>query len=137
MARDIYHDTVRDALIADGWTITHDPFPLAYGDQNLYVDLGAERMLAAERRGQRIAVEVKSFLGRSAVRDLQLALGQYLIYRKLIEEQEPDRLLYLAVSRRVYESSLRHGLGQFALEEFGVKVLIFAEDERTVYRWIE
>lgn len=137
MARDIYHNTVRDALIADGWTITHDPFPLTYGDQNLYVDLGAEQMLAAERSGQRIAVEVKSFLGRSPVRDLQLALGQYLIYRKLIEEQEPNRLLYLAVSRQVYESSLRQGLGLFALQEFSVKVLVFAEDERTVYRWIE
>ncbi len=24
-ARDIYHDTVRNALEKDGWTITHDP----------------------------------------------------------------------------------------------------------------
>ena len=24
-AKDIYHDTVKNALIKDGWTITHDP----------------------------------------------------------------------------------------------------------------
>lgn len=137
MARDIFHDTVREALIADGWTITHDPFPLAYGDQNLYVDLGAEQMLAAERSGKRIAVEVKSFVGRSAVRDLQLALGQYLMYQKLIEEHEPTRLLYLAVSRRVFESYLRQGLGQFTLESFDVRLLIFDEFERRVHRWID
>lgn len=29
--RDLYHDTVRNALIKDGWTITHDP--LILGDQ--------------------------------------------------------------------------------------------------------
>lgn len=137
MAREIYHNTVRDALITDGWIITHDPFPVSYGGQTLYVDLGAEQMLAAERGGQRIAVEVKSFIGNSAMRDLQLALGQYLMYRMIIEEQEPNRLLYLAVSRLVFESYLRQGLGQFTLESYGVKLLIFEESERTIHRWIE
>ena len=28
MARDIYHKAVRHALEQDGWTITHDPYPL-------------------------------------------------------------------------------------------------------------
>ena len=33
--RDLYHDTVRNALIKDGWTIAHDPYVL--GDAELYV----------------------------------------------------------------------------------------------------
>jgi hypothetical protein len=41
-ARDFYHDTVKNVLIKDGWTITHDPFPLRYGIRRLYADLGAE-----------------------------------------------------------------------------------------------
>ncbi|MEN9613683.1 MAG: XisH protein [Bacteroidota bacterium] len=26
MARDIYHSNVRNALVKDGWKITHDPY---------------------------------------------------------------------------------------------------------------
>jgi hypothetical protein len=52
-ARDKYHDTVKQVLIKDRWTITHDPFMLRAGLRDLYIDLGAERLLAAEkRRGQ-------------------------------------------------------------------------------------
>src|SRR5437764_15436543 len=93
--RDIYHDSVKQALIKDGWTITHDPFVVAFGLHNLYVDLGAEQMLAAEREGRRIAVEVKSFIRRSEVEDLENALGQYLLYRSLLQRTDPERVLYL------------------------------------------
>ena len=41
-ARNIYHGAVVQALIADGWTITDDPLRIGYGDQELYVDLGAD-----------------------------------------------------------------------------------------------
>ena len=130
MARDIYHSTVREALIADGWTVTHDPLPL-------YVDMGAERMMAAERGNHRIAVEVKSFVSRSEVHDLELALGQYLLYRGLMKEEYPDRTLYLSVSRTVFESIFLHPLGRFTIEEFQVRMLIFDADKRTIYKWIE
>jgi XisH protein len=26
MAKDIFHEIVKEALIKDGWTITHDPY---------------------------------------------------------------------------------------------------------------
>jgi XisH protein len=48
-ARDQYHDIVKRALEKDGWTVTHDPFRIEIGSRNVYVDLAAERMLAAER----------------------------------------------------------------------------------------
>jgi hypothetical protein len=60
-AKDIYHNTVRTALEKDGWTITKDPLTLEIGDRSLFVDLGAEKILAAEKQGRKIAVEVKSF----------------------------------------------------------------------------
>lgn len=63
----------------------------------MYVDLGAERVIiAAEKDRQKIAVEIKSFLNRSPVRDLEEAVGQYDIYRTLLTETEPDRMLWLA-----------------------------------------
>jgi hypothetical protein len=77
---DIYHDTVKRALQKEHWTITHDPFILQIGRQRLFADLGAERLISAERNQQKIAVEIKSFVGTSDVRDLEQALGQYMLY---------------------------------------------------------
>lgn len=75
-ARDIYHNSVKRALQKDGWTITHDPFPLKIGKKHLSADLGAERLISAEKDIKKIVVEVKSFVGRSDVKDLEQALGQ-------------------------------------------------------------
>jgi hypothetical protein len=69
--RDLYHEAVRNALTKDGWTITHDPLSARFGRQTIYVDFGAERVIAAERGSEKIAVEVKSFLGRSELDDLE------------------------------------------------------------------
>ncbi len=32
-ARDFYHDAVKNALTKDGWTITHDPLTLRWGER--------------------------------------------------------------------------------------------------------
>ena len=96
-ALDIYHDQVKNALIKDGWTITDDPLTIRFGRRVLYVDLAAQRLLAAERAGSRIAVEIKSFVGRSDVLDLEQALGQFVLYAEVLAETDPDRILYLAV----------------------------------------
>jgi hypothetical protein len=60
-AKDIYHEVVKNALIKDGWQITHDPLLIRLTKKKLYVDLGAERLIAAERNTEKIAVEIKSF----------------------------------------------------------------------------
>jgi hypothetical protein len=61
-APDIFHDQVKNALVKDGWTITDDPLTIQWGRKKLYVDLGAERLLAAAKSGRKIAVEIKSFI---------------------------------------------------------------------------
>ena len=57
-ARDLYHDAVKNALVKDGWTITHDPFIVEIEGDRLYIDLGAERVIAAEKGTRKIAVEI-------------------------------------------------------------------------------
>jgi hypothetical protein len=52
-ARDRLHEHVRNALVQDGWTITHDPLHLRWGAKDMYVDLGAERFLGAEKGAAR------------------------------------------------------------------------------------
>src|SRR5215218_9808497 len=101
--RDIIHQAVRNALLKDGWTITADPYLLEYGAEDLFIDLAAERLLAAERDEQRIAVEIKSFLGRSPINDLQNALGQYALYLSVLEVIDPQRKLYLAIGKTSYD----------------------------------
>ncbi|MBA4184261.1 MAG: XisH family protein [Acidobacteria bacterium] len=96
-AKDLLHNSVRNALVKDGWKITDDPFRLKYKGRKLYVDLGAERILAAEKGSRKIAVEIKSFVGHSEMNDLANALGQFIFYRAILSENEPDRELFLAV----------------------------------------
>jgi len=52
--RDMYHDAVKQALINDGWTVTHDPYVITFGERRGFVDLAAERTLAAQRAEHRI-----------------------------------------------------------------------------------
>ena len=85
-AKDIYHNAVRVALVKDGWEILTEDYTLEYGGDRLYVDIAAEKSIAAEKQGQKILVEVKSFLGRSFIHDLEQAVGQYVVYRDVLIE---------------------------------------------------
>jgi hypothetical protein len=136
-AKDIYHNTVIQSLKADGWTITHDPLYIAYGGRNLFVDLGAEHeAIAAQKESQKIAVEIKSFLNPSPIHDLQDAVGQYDIYRSVLLEVEPGRLLYLAVPNRVYQGIFTEQFGQLILNRIQIRLLVFDERLERIVRWI-
>jgi hypothetical protein len=134
--RDVHHEAVKHALVKDAWVITHDPLTLSIGAHNLFVDLGAERLLAAERGGERIAVEIKSFVGASAVADVELALGQYLLYRSLLQRNEPDRRLVLAVPAAAYESILSSDLGQTVRADYSVALLVFDPQAEVISQWL-
>jgi hypothetical protein len=111
-ARNLYHAAVIQALQADGWTITHDPLLIPFGDRRLFIDLGAERVtIGAERGTERIAVEISSFVADSPVRDLQEAIGQFVVYRAILAQAEPDRTLFLAISTRVHDTVFIGTLG--------------------------
>lgn len=135
-ARDIYHNTVRLALEKDGWTITHDPFPLQIGKKRLSADLGAERLITAEKELQKIVVEVKSFVGQSDVKDLQQALGQYVLYRQILNEMEIERVLYLAVSQPTFNSVFTIELGQILLKNQIVRLIVFDDESEVIVKWI-
>ena len=80
-AHDTFHDVVKQALIKDGWTITDDPLYLQYGGVDFSIDFGAEKLIAAEKQGQRIAVEVKSFLVDSTTYEFSPYEGVCVSYR--------------------------------------------------------
>ncbi len=135
-ARDIYHDCVKRALLKDGWIVTHDPLTLKWGRKEMYVDLGAEKLLAAEKAGQRIAVEIKSFLGPSEMQDLKEALGQYVLYHDVLAHTDPERRLYLAVNEAVYYELFEEPIGQLLLENHRIRLLVFDTEQERIVAWI-
>jgi len=134
--RDIYHDTVRRSLKKDGWEITHDPFPLEIGEKTLSADLGAERLVSAEKGSRKIVVEVRSFVGRSDVRDLQRAVGQYVMYLRILRKAGTDSHLYLAVRERTYETVFCIELGQLFLTDSLIRLIVFDDKKEVITKWI-
>lgn len=133
---DIIHDAVKNALAKDGWTITDDPYIIRYRRTTLYADLGAERPIAAERDGQKLVVEVKSFVGASKIQDLKEALGQYDIYRYLLEETAPDRKLYIAVSKIAHKSFFTQDVIQLILHKHQLPLIVVDTELEEITQWI-
>lgn len=124
------------ALEKDGWTVTDNPLKLRVGKRNLAVDLGAERsIIGAERDSERIAVEIKTFGGASPVADLQQAVGQFGMYKKVLSVAEPDRELYLAISEEAWNSIFSEELGQLMLEEYIPRLFCVSVEDEEITRW--
>jgi XisH protein len=135
-AKDLYHDAVKNALILDGWLITDDPYIIKYEDAELYADLAAEKPIAAERQGQKIVVEIKSFVGKSMMYDFHGALGQYIVYRNLIQLTEPDYTLYLAIDDIVYETFFQRQSIQVITRQNQLRLIVVDTYKETILQWI-
>ena len=135
--KDLYHQIVKNALIKAGWEITHDPLKLEIGKKELFVDLGAESLIGASSGNHKIAVEIKSFIGRSDVNDLENALGQYILYLDILEELEPDRELYLAVRDETFSNIFEEPIGQVLIRKRRLKILVFNAGQEVIQQWIK
>ena len=136
MAKDKFHDIVRDALIKDGWEITHDPYVLPIPEfKPMQVDLGAERVLAAQKEKEKIAVEVKSFISPSFLHDFYEAIGQFIAYRTALAVKEPERILYLAVPSGVHNTFFGRGLTEAIIEEQSLRLIVYHIVNKEVVLW--
>ncbi len=136
-ARDLYHKTVINALVKDGWRITNDPLVIKWGQKDLYIDLGAEELVAAEKPGRQIAVEMKSFVSHSEVEDLKNALGAHILYHDVLAQTDPTRQLYLAIREAVYYALFEEPIGRVLLDNQRLQLVVFDPDREVVLRWIE
>lgn len=137
MAKDKYHLAVRQALEVDGWKITDDPYFIQIGKRRGYIDLGAEKaIIAAEKGVKKIAVEVKSFISPSDLDAFEEALGQFLIYLMVLEEKEPERILYLAIPLAFYDRFFDDPFFQRLAKRYEVKLIVFHETENKIVQWI-
>ena len=137
-ARDLYHDAVKNALVKDGWTITDDPLRLQMRAKgtSLAVDLGAERLLAAARGTEKVAVEVKTFLGSSFISEFHATVGQLLVYWAVLRRKEPERALYLAVPKVIFEDEFSDSIVEATLEDYSIRLLVFDPLTQEVVVWI-
>jgi hypothetical protein len=135
--RDLFHDVVKNAMTKEGWVITHDPYLLRFGERRLFVDLGAEMPIAAEKDGRKIAVEVKTFAGAAEITDLERALGQYLLYSFLLEKKERDRALFLAIDEEAYSSLFSEADGRDLLASRQIRLMVFHPEQEVILQWIE
>ncbi len=136
-AKDAIHDIVKTALIKDGWKITHDPYTIQYDNTRMYADLGAEKVIAAEKDKRKIVVEIKSFLGLSIMDDLENALGKFVLYRSILRVVEPERQVYLAVSDETFANVLGTTSGQVVMRDLALHVILVDVDKVEVTEWIE
>jgi hypothetical protein len=135
-AKDTYHSSVINALRKDGWTITHDPYTITFGQKDVFVDLGAERLVAAEKGTDRIAVEIKSFQGNSDIRDFENAIGQYVFYRSLLTRFEPGRKIFLAVPFTVFANTFQEPIARPVLVDQAIAVIAFDPHEEVIVQWM-
>ena len=135
-ARDFFHQEVKNALIKDGWSITHDPLSVSFGRLDMSIDLGAEQLIGAQKDNQKIAVEIKSFLAKSsAIYEFHIALGQFINYRAALKQKEPDRTLYLAVPIIAYNNFFKLEFPQLMVNENQVKLIIYNPDTEVITEW--
>ncbi|TAE61737.1 MAG: XisH protein [Nostocales cyanobacterium] len=135
-AKDIYHDAIKNALIKDGWKITADPYKIKYKDAELFADLSAEKPIAAEQNGRKIIVEIKSFLSPSPMRDFELALGQYILYRNLINLTEPEYKIYLAIKESTYQNFFTRDSIKEIVQLNQILMIVVNVEKEEILQWI-
>jgi len=135
-AKDVFHDAVKNALMKEGWIITHDPLIVQFGGFDLYIDLGAESVLAAEKAGKKIAVEIKSFLKPSFISEFHATLGQFINYKLALEEEQPERILYLAIPDEIYQAYFHRPLTQKVVERMEMKLCVYDIEKESILQWL-
>lgn len=145
--KDAIHEIVKQAVIKDGWIIrdTDDPYVISYGERFLFVDLGASKyannsihgsLVGAEKNNRRIAIEIKEFRAKSIIKDLEQAIGQYVLYRLLLEKIDPEREVYLAITELLYEYFFCEPIGELVINELPLKMIIVNLQKVEITKWI-
>ena len=138
MARDLFHNQVKTALIKDGWKITHDPYSVKISEAiKVQIDLGAESTIAAQRDQEKNAVEIKSFISDSDISEFHVALGQYLNYLQALELKDPQRILYLAIPIDTYTEFFQIPFIQASVKRYQINLIVYNPIQEEIQQWIK
>ncbi|MGD1711997.1 XisH family protein [Dapis sp. BLCC M172] len=136
-AKDIFHNAVKLGLEKEGWIITNYSLHLDFGEVEIYINLGAEKLITALSAGEKIAVEEKSFISNSPISEFHKALGQFINYQTVLNQKEPERELYLAVPKTTYEDFFKLKLIQLVIKNQQIKLIIYHPEKDKIEQWIK
>ncbi|WP_225906671.1 MULTISPECIES: element excision factor XisH family protein [Thermoleptolyngbya] len=77
-----------------------------------------------------------NFLGFRDLCQATRALGQYDIYRYLLEEIAPDRKLYVAVNKVAYNTFFAQDVTQLILNKHRLPVIVVDIETEEILQWI-
>jgi hypothetical protein len=135
--KDLYHNEVRRALEKDGWKITHDPMRFRWKKKTIFPDLGIEKVIAAERGLEKIAVEIKSFQGDVLLHEFYSAIGQYDIYKAALADLDVDRKVVLAIPLPVYRDFILSEFGQAIIEIKQIPIVVYDYENENIVIWLK
>jgi hypothetical protein len=111
------------------------PLILLPESDNIAIDLGAEKLIIAQKGLEKIAVEIKSFTRPSIFYEFHQALGQYFNYETALIESREERTLYLAISGLVYDRLMESHVISKSLERIQMKLLVVNIEKEEIIRW--
>lgn len=79
---------------------------------------------------------VKSFISKSSTYDLEQALGQYQLYRDVLNVTQKDRILYVAVTEESFFRVFEDDFGKLALNNQRIQIIIFDDAAQELKQWI-
>ena len=139
MARDLIHALVRRALEKDGWEITDDPLYIDLESDNTEyeIDLGAEKLLGAQKGEEKIAVEIKSLFSHSPLSEFHTILGQYLNYKDAMNDIGMQRILFVAFSDVGYSRLSKINFVLKQIKSFDLKIIVIDTKQEKIMQWIK
>jgi hypothetical protein len=97
--------------------------------------VGAEKLIAAQKGTDKIAVEIKSFIGASDLEDLYQAIGQFILYRQALRKVDPMRTLFLAIDVGAFKRMFDDPEGESLRVEEGINLLVFDKGTEEIVLW--
>ncbi len=134
--KDNFHETVKTALETEGWRVTNDPlFVPTKGGTNFFIDLGAERILCAEKEGSNIAIEIKSFNSNSPMYSFYEILGQFLVYKIALSEQKKPWDLFIAMPDIGFKKLDESLVFNQAMQQYGMQFILVSPISKSIVEW--
>ncbi|HRW11178.1 MAG TPA: element excision factor XisH family protein [Caldilineaceae bacterium] len=138
MAKDKIHDAVKNALTNDNWLIIQEHLYIEYEELSILADIIAERApFIAVKDDKKILVEIKTFGGASFMRQLQQTLGQYSIYRDMVEFTDLAYDLFLAISDDIYEQFFLGKAIQRIIQRHQIQIIVVNLEREEIVEWIQ
>ncbi|MCC6612583.1 MAG: hypothetical protein IT320_03835 [Anaerolineae bacterium] len=131
-AKDKAHDSVKRALVKDGWQITAEQVRVIANERFLWIDLRAEK----DDHARVILVEIKSFNENvSPPEAFANAIGKYLMYRVALRNADIEIPLFLAVPASAFQGIFSEDVGLAIVQEYRVRLLVFDPETEEIVLW--